>query len=973
MKKTLTAIVLSLMLILVSVFASACAKEELSAPSGISIDDSYRITWNDVTGASSYEISIVPEEGERVVDSVRRPTYSLADLAVGDYEITIRAIGGASGYADSVWTDTIFFHREYENGCLYESINNGTEYQVTGYGTSEANVELGGLYRGKPVTRINNAAFRNSRRVENVVILDGVTYIGDSAFQNCTNLVSITIPDSVVYIGENAFQTCAKLNNVVIPDSITEIKARTFSYCRALTNITIPDSVVYIGQSAFSSCSALTSMEIPAGVTYIEKDAFLQCTGLTHLTIGDNVEQIGESAFSYCTSLTDITFSDIGALKSLGNYTFSNCLALASVTLPDGLESIGEGAFLEDEMLRDVSIPDSVSDIGVYAFLYTGIYNDVITDENAGPYIYADNWLVELNENNLLEIKTVSDDSIGDALKDENFVPLKDGIVGVADNVFQSTNVEQVILPDSVKYIGDQTFAFCEKLWSFRVADSYYSDLLSLGRFAFYKCTVLSNISLGSKLESIDAYAFYGCTRVVNNNISEASFIPDSVNHIGMMAFYDTGLYSEADEFGVIYVGNWAIGFNGYENSMQYMYAKYGETDGDPIPLPDLSTLSQVSYIKLKDNVRGVADFAFFGHVNLTQIDGIQNVRYLGQAAFFGCEGLRTVTLNRNLREIPDFTFFGCYDLLDLSIPSMVTRIGRSAFNNCRSLTRLELGAGELQEIGDFAFYNCQNIEELNFGNYLESIGRYAFYNTASVTEVTLPDSLVSIGDRAFYYNSSLENLTIGENVVTIGDYAFGQCTELRSIVIPDSVQTIGNYAFYGCTNVTSLSIGSNVATIGNYAFARLTNLLKVSIPASVHTLGAYVFRGCSNLQAVVVPESVEVIGEHAFFGCNSATIYVGASTIGGEWEDTWNSSRRPVVWGCTFAEDGSLVSVTITADTLSFVNELNSTNAPVRAGYDFAGWATSQNSQDVAYKADEIVNAPVGTTLYAVWVATQA
>lgn len=68
------------------------------------------------------------------------------------------------------------------------------------------------------------------------------------------------------------------------------------------------------------------------------------------------------------------------------------------------------------------------------------------------------------------------------------------------------------------------------------------------------------------------------------------------------------------------------------------------------------------------------------------------------------------------------------------------------------------------------------------------------------------------------------------------------------------------------------------------------------------------------------------------------------------------------------FSEDGSyVVSVTVTEDSLLYVNESNTVSAPVREGYTFAGWAMSEGGS-VGYTAEEIGSVPAGTTLYAVW-----
>ena len=47
------------------------------------------------------------------------------------------------------------------------------------------------------------------------------------------------IPNSVTSIGEFAFRDCRKLTNIVIPNSVMSIGDRAFLDCKNLTNIVI--------------------------------------------------------------------------------------------------------------------------------------------------------------------------------------------------------------------------------------------------------------------------------------------------------------------------------------------------------------------------------------------------------------------------------------------------------------------------------------------------------------------------------------------------------------------------------------------------------------------------------------------------------------------------------------------------------------------------------------------------------------
>lgn len=104
---------------------------------------------------------------------------------------------------------------------------------------------------GYPVTRIDNEAFRNCKKLTSVVIPDSVITIGDYAFDCCSSLTSINIPDSVVNIGVYAFDNCSKLKSITIPGSVKKIAAGTFDNCTDLAKVKISDGVQIIEFMAF--------------------------------------------------------------------------------------------------------------------------------------------------------------------------------------------------------------------------------------------------------------------------------------------------------------------------------------------------------------------------------------------------------------------------------------------------------------------------------------------------------------------------------------------------------------------------------------------------------------------------------------------------------------------------------------------------------------------------------------------------
>lgn len=69
-------------------------------------------------------------------------------------------------------------------------------------------------------------------------------------------------------------------------------------------------------------------------------------------------------------------------------------------------------------------------------------------------------------------------------------------------------------------------------------------------------------------------------------------------------------------------------------------------------------------------------------------------------------------------------------------------------------------------------------------------------------------------------------------------------------------------------------------------------------IPESVRIIWEEAFSNCISLTKVVIPSSVTTMFSFAFNECTALTIYCEVEDKPSGWEDNWNYSNVPVVWG---------------------------------------------------------------------------
>lgn len=933
MRKIKFVIVLLLSVIL-TMMTAACGGGSLEAPAGFDIDDENMLSWDEVTGARSYRIQIKSVKTEQVrEDSFRPARYNLATLQEGDYEIRVMAVGGSqANVLTSEWSPVLPFHKNYESGLMYELINNNTEYQILRVGSASGDVVIEDVYRGRPVTAIGERAFRASSRLTGIVIGENVRSIGAFAFYNCQMLASVTIPDSVTFIDESAFQGCNALTYVELPNHLDTIPERAFAYCRNLESIKIGAAVENISDSAFYGCSALKEIDLPDSVAYIGENAFASDDTLETVRFGKGLRAIGENAFNNNKALANVTFVETDEGFTIGAEAFQTCPALESIVLPEGLAEIGDHAFAASEKFKEVTLPESLRAIGLGAFNGTELYYSQIDTDDG--FVYADDWLVSVSpetRNSIVELNASS---------------FEEGTAGIAASVFvNAQSLETVSLPASIKHIGKNTFYNCPVLFQFTHA---VNGLETIGSYSLAYCASLSQLQLQEGLLEIGDHAFYACTTVTSPTTG-SMLVPSTVTKIGVQAFAYTRL--TADETGVVYAGNWVVGY--------------------------ASNLS--SDVTLASSTVGIADYAFSGSSILTNLRGLNNVVHIGEGAFMLCKQLASITFSRNLRVIEPFTFYKCSALYVVDFPTMLESIGDYSFYVCDRLSEVDFSGTNLKSVGSHAFYECTNLRNISLNDGMEMIADYAFYHCASLAELSVPGSVISLGNRAFGRCIGLSSLEIGEGVEYIGTFAFRECSALTGVVLPDSVVTVDDYAFYLCQNLVTLDLGKGVEQIGKYAFFGC-GITTLSLPQSLKSIGDAAFKACTRLRVVSLYGSTEKLGANVFFandrsnlyGLSGLTVYVIGES-GESWSTNWNSASRPVIQGCVFSEDGYLLSVTVGEEGVVNGYIWGGYEAPVRIGYEFAGWSERPDATVAEYALNDIRDVASGTTLYAVWTVAEA
>lgn len=473
------------------------------------------------------------------------------------------------------------------------------------------------------------------------------------------------------------------------------------------------------------------------------------------------------------------------------------------------------------------------------------------------------------------------------------------GAFAVALNA-AAANITSVVVPDSVKTMGNGVFNGCTQLASITLPDKIAiessnnmfrgtaitsikipSGMTAFGAFCFRDCSNLTEITFAepvtvlstasntftncSKLTKLDfpdgmttiGSSFTGCTALADVTIpasvtsiadSLATCNPDNMTiHCYKDSFAQTWAAEKNLKINVIDGGD-ALIYDALNARIAAAEKALGE---------DAAYYTSESLAALQtelDNAKGIKDTA----TEQTQIDDAAN------ALDAKIKALVLMAFKYAVTDNNEVTITGYNDdRTDIGVPSMdvvipdtidgmaVTAIGAGAFEN-KLIKTVSIPAG-IKTIGENAFKSCAALTGVTFAaeSALTAISDSAFMSCQKLSAITLPEKLETIGKEAFSGARILKTITIPASVKTIGDWALANCFELANVyVLSNDVVYGGANVFYGDTKLI-LNAASD-STTEAYATENSLKFVSTTIKMYKYVLGDADGNGIVNIADVL-------------------------------------------------------------------------------------------------------------------------
>lgn len=415
------------------------------------------------------------------------------------------------------------------------------------------------------LTSLGNSAFSSCTSLKSFIFPANIKQVPYSVLSSCTALEEVTLAEGTTQIGSSAFYGCSKLatvNNLVQATlteiggsafyntgltaldlsgctALTKVDGGAFRNCRALVTAVLPNTVTSLGGSIFSSCSVLQSVNVPTAISTVPDSYCSDCTSLTSVAMHDGIRKIGSSAFSGCQALETIDLND--EITRIESSAFYNCKKLQLTQLPSKLEYIGSYAFEYAESLAGpLTLPTGLKTLDYCAFTYSGLTGVVIPTgitsfsssvfygckSLASVTLPAD--MTELPDNTFQECESLTTIALPAAMttiRSQAFynsglttIDLSTAnITGIGSSAFAYSKLTELILPKSVKYVGEGFAAGCtnlKKVWMSKKLTyeyAYYNNAYYYySSFDYFDdCTALETLRLYAGTPPADAYQYY--------------------------------------------------------------------------------------------------------------------------------------------------------------------------------------------------------------------------------------------------------------------------------------------------------------------------------------------------------------------------------------------------------------------------------------------------------------------------------
>lgn len=529
------------------------------------------------------------------------------------------------------------------------------------------------------------------------------------------------------------------------------------------------------------------------------------------------------------------------------------------------------GALAEGDNKCGEGLTWNLDEIGILTISGTG---DMYNYSSADPAPWS------AKNNDISEI-TVSEGvtSIGNnafhSCKAESVDLQGTSLVSIGKNAFsRCTMLMSIFIPESVQSIGSEAFSLCEGLSTVELP----TTLTIIPDGIFTDCALLESITIPDTVTEIGANAFSKCTAF------SLTGLPDGIKSIGAAAFANCGrieslaLPKTLDSIGEAAFTGTVIDKASFDGTPERWTTIGG--DGCGIAQDKIDFLGHICDFSgwEYDTQKHWQQCTCGKTQNEGEHTGDGDTCTVCDAALSEALGSGSIDggLSWSLSRSGALTISGSGKMPDFSSVA-----NAAPWDEQKDKIQSAVIESGVQSISGGAFSGCSALEKVSISDTVAQIDLNAFDGCTALAEFEVAaDNKAFSSDGGVLFSAGKElmrcpvgkaaDCTVPSGTVAIAGGAFKDCSKLESLVIPDSVTAIGKSAFENCAALKRITLPKSITKLEALTFSGCAALAEITLPDGLKALGEKVFSGCAALKSVKIPAEVTVIPTEAFSGCSS-------------------------------------------------------------------------------------------------------
>lgn len=335
-----------------------------------------------------------------------------------------------------------------------------------------------------------------------------------------------------------------------------------------------------------------------------------------------------------------------------------------------------------------------------------------------------------------------------------------------------NTYVKEIIVPDTIKSIGNGAFSGCSSLKTITLPFVGTSNETTNKFSAIFGGSIpksLQTVSISSNCKKIADEQFARSFYIINVSLS-------GVTEIGYAAFSTCTSLKNLNAYSVTTIG----------------------------------------------------DYAFINCTSLSHCG--TSATSIGSYAFLGCTSLETISI-RYVTQLKASTFERCENLKEVTLGTALTSISSTAFKNCPNLQKINYNGTPEQWNAISGKNNVNGVPVIwKSGSLTNGIkwelavdGTLYLSGSGEFADLESPENT-----PWYNYSEYITKIVVDAAFSYIGNYRFNSCQNLENFVCDNADLTFGYYVFPENTTITINGVGGGVlekyAKENSLEFTKLTN-----------------------------------------------------------------------------------------------------------------------------------------------------